>query len=96
MFEWVSAWIGSIHEPLFSTLDLVVVSWIMMSVMVGYGASMERNRSFLAWYLVSFVLSPFLAAFILLRLPKEANPPIPAQDSKPDGAGGGPRGTRAT
>lgn len=92
MFDWASTWLDSIHEPLFSTLDLIVVSWVMMSTLVGYCASAERNRSFLAWYLASLVSSPFLAAFLLLKSPKEPNPPTPgrpplppAEDSKPDG-----------
>ena len=63
-------------DPTYSMFDIVLLAWIMMSILVGYGAVMERNRSFLAWYLISLVLSPFLAAFILLKLlQKEPAPP---------------------
>ncbi len=59
---------------------LLVILWIGLSVIVGY-ASRSRGRSFWAWVAIAVVLSPALAALILIAFPPThassvAPPPI--------------------
>lgn len=46
---------------------LVAILWLIFCFVVASGAS-NRNRSFIWWFLVSFVCSPLLAGVFLLVL----------------------------
>lgn len=49
-------------------LMIVWIGWGVASIVVGVGAA-ARGRSFFAWFLLSLILSPLLAGFLLLVFP---------------------------
>ena len=51
---------------------LILLTWIIVSIAVGCGAS-NRNRFGFGWFLFAFILSPFVAGFVLIVL--GAKPP---------------------
>jgi hypothetical protein len=50
----------------------IVLLWLFFCVLVGLFANQRRNRSGVAWFLVSFVFSP-LVGFLLVAVLREAD-----------------------
>ena len=49
---------------------LLAIFFLLLPILVGCWAR-DRGRSFLMWLLLSFIITPFLAAIVLIILPKK-------------------------
>jgi hypothetical protein len=50
----------------------LIALWLFFCVLVGLFASQRRNRSGIAWFLVSFIFSP-LVGFLLVAILRESD-----------------------
>lgn len=54
---------------------MIVVFWVLLAIVVGYAGS-TRGRSGFGWFLLALLISPLIAAFVLMLIRNLAEPAI--------------------